>query len=245
MNENVNKIFSSIAKRYDLINTILTLNIDNIWRKKAVALCQLKKHDKVLDLCCGTGQMCLKLIKAHVRDISVTGLDFNDEMLKVARKKFDQLSDSYGIDLVQGDILALPFPDKEFDVVTIAFGIRNISEKGKAFAEILRVLKPGGRVICLELSKPDMFIFRNVYSLYFDHMLPLVGYLVSRDKAAYYYLRDSVNHFMSKPQLKLLMSNSGLVNAEYLSLSGGIASIHYGNKPCSNRSPRRCRSSGK
>jgi len=231
MNENVNNIFTSIAKRYDLINTILTLNIDDIWRKKSVALCQLKEHDKVLDLCCGTGQMCLKLIKAHVSDISVTGLDFNDEMLKIARKKFDHLSDSYSIDLIQGDILALPFPDKEFDVVTIAFGIRNITEKGKAFVEILRVLKPGGRIICLELSKPDMIIFRNIYSLYFDHVLPLVGYLVSRDKAAYCYLRDSVNQFLSKPQLKLLMNDSGAVNAEYLSLSGGIASIHFGNKP--------------
>lgn len=231
MNENVNNIFTSIAKRYDLINTILTLNIDNIWRKKTVALCQLKKHDKILDLCCGTGQMCLKLVKAHVRGISVTGLDFNDEMLKVARKKLDPLSDSYSIALIQGDILALPFPDKEFNVVTIAFGIRNIAEKETAFAEIRRVLKPGGRIICLELSKPDMFLFRNIYSLYFDHLLPFVGYLVSRDKAAYYYLRNSVNHFMSKPQLKSLMSDSGLVNVDYMSLSGGIASIHYGNKP--------------
>jgi len=231
MNENVNSLFTSIAKRYDLINTILTLNIDNIWRKKSVALCQLKKHDKILDLCCGTGQMCLKLINTHVRDISVTGLDFNDEMLKAAHNKLDPLSDSYSVALIQGDILALPFHEKEFDVITIAFGIRNIAEKGKAFAEILRVLKPGGRVICLELSKPDIFLFRSVYSLYFDRVLPLVGYLVSGNKTAYYYLRDSVNHFLSKPQLKLLMSDSGLVNVEYLSLSGGIASIHYGNKP--------------
>src|ERR1035437_10055091 len=164
MNENVNNIFTSIAKRYDLINTILTLNIDNIWRKKTVALCQLKKHDKILDLCCGTGQMCLKLMKADVSDISVTGLDFNDAMLKIAHEKLDPLSDTADIDLIQGDILALPFPDKEFDVVTIAFGIRNVADKVKAFAEIIRVLKPGGRVICLELSKPDLFLFRNFYA---------------------------------------------------------------------------------
>jgi len=232
MNENVNNIFTSIAKRYDLINTILTLNIDNIWRKKSVALCQLKKHDKILDLCCGTGQMCLKLMKADVSDISVTGLDFNDAMLKVACKKLNPLSDTADIDLIQGDILALPFPDNEFDVVTIAFGIRNVADKVKAFAEIIRVLKPGGRVICLELSKPDLLLFRNIYALYFDHVLPFIGYLVSKDKAAYYYLRDSVNHFLSKPKLKLLMSDLGLVHAEYVSLSGGIASIHYGNKPC-------------
>jgi len=231
MNKHVNNIFTSIAKKYDLINTILTLNIDRIWRKKSVALCRLKKNDKILDLCCGTGQMCLSLFYTHVPDISVTGLDFNDEMLKVARKKIDPLSDSCGIAFIQGDILAIPFPDEEFDVVTIAFGIRNIAEKEMAIAEMLRVLKPGGRVICLELSKPDMYIFRSIYSLYFDHVLPLIGYAISRDKAAYCYLRDSINHFLSKPQLMVLMNDSGLVNTGYVSLSGGIASIHYGCKP--------------
>jgi ubiquinone/menaquinone biosynthesis methyltransferases len=229
-NSDINGMFTSIAHQYDRLNTLLTLNIDQLWRKKAVKLCHLKAHDRVLDLCCGTGKMMeLECIQVG-KDTKVVGLDFNKAMLQVGKVRLNKLIGSYKFDLIQGDAMALPFEDDTFDCVTIAFGLRNLSDKGKAIAEMYRVLKPGGQLVCLELSKPDLPVFKNLYNLYFNYALPVIGYLGTRDKKAYNYLRDSVNGFMTKKQLRYKIRTAGFMHSDFLSLSLGIASIHYGRK---------------
>jgi len=228
---NVHDVFSSIATKYDKLNTILTLNIDKLWRKNAVRLCAIKENDLVLDLCCGTGKMIELECTAVGVNTEVIGLDFNQEMIDVGYKKLKQSLNNYKFNLIKGDVMELPFEDNTFNNITIAFGLRNVPDKIKAISEMYRVLKPGGKVVCLELSKPEMPIFRNIYNVYFSFVLPVIGYLGTRDKAAYYYLRDSVNSFMTKNQLKSEFENIGFENSGFKSLTCGISSIHYGIKP--------------
>lgn len=226
----VEKIFSVIAKRYDMLNSILTLNIDKLWRRKAIKICNIKEGQKVLDLCCGTGQMINYECKAVGKNTPVVGIDFSQEMLNVGDERLNHLAKDYKFKLVRGSILELPFEDNTFDCITIAFGLRNIQDKDKALSEMYRVLKPNGRVVCLELSKPNIPIFKNIYNVYFNHILPAVGSIGTGDKKAYFYLRDSVNDFMNKKQLRKVFENNGLKNSQYKSLTFGIASIHYGTK---------------
>jgi demethylmenaquinone methyltransferase/2-methoxy-6-polyprenyl-1,4-benzoquinol methylase len=226
----VEKVFSVIAKRYDMLNSILTLNIDRIWRRKAIKICSIKEDQKVLDLCCGTGQMINYECKAVGKNATVIGVDFSQEMLNVGAERLNRLVKDYKFELVKGSILELPFEENTFDCITIAFGLRNIPDKNKALSEMYRVLKPGGRVVCLELSKPNIPILKSIYNLYFNHVLPIIGSMGTGDKKAYYYLRDSVNNFMNKKQLKEKFKEIGFENSEYKSLTFGIASIHYGSK---------------
>jgi len=159
----VQSVFSSIASKYDKLNTILTLNIDQLWRKKAVKLCNIKDNDKILDLCCGTGKMVELECRSVGGNTEVVGLDFNREMLDVGYKNLNKSLNNYKFSLMQGDAMELPFGDSTFNCITIAFGLRNVPNKRKSISEMYRVLKPGGKVVCLELSKPKMPIFRNVY----------------------------------------------------------------------------------
>lgn len=226
----INNIFSSIADKYDRLNTILTLNIDQSWRKKAVKICDINENTKILDLCCGTGKMIELECKDAGKNNIVTGLDFNREMINIGCKKLNQSINEYKFKLLQGDAMNLPFHDNSFDCITIAFGLRNLLDKKKALSEMYRVLKPGGKLVCLELSKPEIPILKNIYNLYFNFTLPIIGYLGTQNKSAYYYLRDSVNSFMTKNQLKNEFDNVGFKNSCYKSLTFGIASIHCGIK---------------
>ncbi len=226
----IEKVFTSIADRYEALNTILTLNIDQGWRKKAIRECNLKSNQKVLDLCCGTGQMVEYECKEIGKESEVIGLDLTEGMLQVAYNKLSESLKDYKFRLIKGNAMELPFNNNSFDCITIAFGLRNIPDKEKSLSEIYRVLKPGGKAVCLELSKPQMPVFRNIYNLYFNHVLPLVGYLGTRDRMAYKYLRDSVNGFMNKEQLNKAFTKAGFKEAGYISLTLGTAAIHYGLK---------------
>ncbi|WP_315066333.1 bifunctional demethylmenaquinone methyltransferase/2-methoxy-6-polyprenyl-1,4-benzoquinol methylase UbiE [uncultured Clostridium sp.] len=226
----VERIFSAIAKRYDMLNSILTLNIDRLWRRKAIKICNIKEGKNVLDLCCGTGQMINYECKAVGKNATVIGMDFSQEMLNVCNRRLRQSLENYRFKLIKGSILELPFKENTFDCITIAFGLRNIQDKSKALSEMYRVLKPGGKVVCLELSKPNVPILKNIYDLYFNRILPVVGSIGTGDREAYYYLRDSVNNFMNKKQLKEELERIGFKNSEYKSLTFGVASIHYGTK---------------
>jgi demethylmenaquinone methyltransferase/2-methoxy-6-polyprenyl-1,4-benzoquinol methylase len=226
----VQNIFDSIAGRYDTINTILSLNIDQQWRKKAIQICNLKENQKVLDLCCGTGQMVYYECKAVGRNTRVTGLDFAEEMIRVGYKKLTKSVSDYKFKLEKGNVLKLPFEKNSFDCITIAFGLRNIPDKMKVLSEMYRVLKPGGKAVCLELSKPQVPVLKDVYSMYFNHVLPFVGYLGTGDRKAYRHLRDSVNGFLSKTELKSVFDNVGYKDTNFVSLTCGAAAIHYGIK---------------
>lgn len=227
----VQSVFSSIAYKYDRLNTLLSLNVDQVWRKKAVKLAHIQKNNLVLDLCCGTGKMVELECRAVGVSTKVVGLDFNSEMLHVGNEKLNLSLNKDQFMLIQGDAIAIPFEDNSFHCVTIAFGLRNVPNKRKAISEMYRVLKPGGKVVCLELSKAEVPVLRTLYNLYFNFVLPFIGYLGTRDKAAYYYLRDSVNGFMTKNQLKNEFITIGFENSGYKSLTCGVASIHYGVKP--------------
>ncbi len=227
---NVHNIFSSIARRYDTLNTVLSFNVDRSWRRKAIDICTLEKKDRVLDLCCGTGQMIDYICRKVGNDTEVIGLDFNQEMINVGYERLAEPLRSYKYKLVQGDVMKLPFDDCSFDCITIAFGLRNAPDKAVALSEMYRVLKPGGRAVCLELSNPELPVFKELYAIYFNYILPVVGLVGTGDKAAYFYLRDSVKGFMSKDELKQAFSRTGFVDAGYLSLTCGIAAIHYGIK---------------
>ncbi|KZL91473.1 bifunctional demethylmenaquinone methyltransferase/2-methoxy-6-polyprenyl-1,4-benzoquinol methylase UbiE [Clostridium magnum] len=226
----VQNIFSSIAEKYDKLNSILTFNIDKLWRKKAIRVCDLKVNDKVLDLCCGTGQMIDYACRKVGKNAEVIGLDFNQEMINVGYKRLNHSIGDYKYKLIKGDIIQLPFEDNSFHCVTIAFGLRNIKDKNRALSEIYRVLKPEGKLVCLELSNPELPILKELHSAYLTFILPTIGYIGTKDKSAYAYLRDSVKNFMPKEKLKFLFDDTGFIRTEYLSLTGGIASIHYGVK---------------
>lgn len=214
--KDVERIFSVIANRYDILNSILTLNIDKIWRKKAIKTCNIKEGQKVLDLCCGTGQMINYECKAVGKNTTVTGVDFSQEMLNVGAKRLNNSIKAYKFKLVRGSILELPFEENTFECITIAFGLRNIPDKNKALSEMYRVLKPGGKLVCLELSKPNIPILKNLYDLYFNYVLPAIGAIGTGDKKAYYYLRDSVNNFMSKKQLKQEFEKRGKIGRAHV-----------------------------
>lgn len=199
--------------------------------KKAIKICAIKKNDKVLDLCCGTCKMIELECKAVGANTKVIGLDFNKAMLDVGYKKLNKSLSNYKFELIQGDVMDLPFEDNTFQNITIAFGLRNVPDKTKAISEMYRVLNPGGKIVCLELSKPEIPIFKNIYNLYFNFALPFIGYLGTQDKAAYYYLRDSVNGFMTKDKLQGEFERIGFESSGFKSLTFGIASLHYGIKP--------------
>lgn len=226
----IQNIFSSIAENYDKLNSILTFNIDKLWRRKAIRECELKLNDKVLDLCCGTGQMIHYACKKVGKSTEVIGLDFNQEMITVGYKRLNQNIKDYNYKLLRGDVLDLPFEDNSFHCVTIAFGLRNIKDKDRALSEMYRVLKPGGKLVCLELSNPELPILKEIHSAYLTFILPTIGYLGTRDKRAYAYLRDSVKNFMPKKELKLSFDHAGFKDTRYIPLTFGIASIHYGVK---------------
>lgn len=226
----VQNIFSSIAKKYDILNSILTFNIDKLWRKKAIRVCNLKVDSTVLDLCCGTGQMINYACRKVGKNTEVIGLDFNQEMIDVGYKRLNQNIKAYNFKLIKGNVLELPFEDNSFHCVTIAFGLRNIKDKNRALSEMYRVLKPGGKLVCLELSSPELPILKELHSAYLTFVLPTIGYIGTKDKGAYTYLMNSVKNFTSKKKLKLLFDAAGFISTGYTSLTGGIASVHYGVK---------------
>ncbi|MCO6512826.1 MAG: bifunctional demethylmenaquinone methyltransferase/2-methoxy-6-polyprenyl-1,4-benzoquinol methylase UbiE [Aridibacter famidurans] len=225
----VREMFSGIAGRYDLLNHLLSANIDKRWRKKVAALLSDVISDpeaKVLDVACGTGDLSIELRQAG--KAKVIGTDFCRPMLDIAGKKSD--SGSHGIPFVEGDGLNLAFADSTFDAATIAFGLRNFSNWERGLSELLRVLKPGGRLAILEFSSPVVPGFRPAFRFYFSSVLPRIGGLVSGSRRAYEYLPDSVSKFPDQKGLAAMMRQIGFSNVEYKNLTGGIAAIHSGTK---------------
>ena len=223
----VREMFGVIAKRYDLLNHVLSGNVDKRWRRTVATRVRERlssSSPRILDVACGTGDLSLTLFE--ITGAGVVGTDFCRPMLDIAAGKT-----SGRIRYVEGDALDLPFRDGTFDVVTIAFGLRNLSNVERGLAELSRVLKPGGWVAVLEFSRPANAVLRPVFNLYFTKVLPWIGRVVSGSQNAYSYLPASVQKFPDQSQLSLLMEQAGFVQVGYENLSGGIAALHMGQRP--------------
>jgi demethylmenaquinone methyltransferase / 2-methoxy-6-polyprenyl-1,4-benzoquinol methylase len=222
-------MFGRIAGRYDLLNHLLSGNVDKSWRRLVARTLSssLVEGARVLDVACGTGDLSLTLARAGAA--SVVGLDFCRPMLEIARRKAD--AGLRGLPFVEADALRLPFADESFDAVTIAFGLRNLAGVEEGLRELLRVLKAGGRVAVLEFSSPVVPGFRALFRFYFTRVLPRVGGLVSGSRGAYEYLPDSVSRFPDQKGLAALMREAGFGEVEYRNLTGGIAALHTGTRP--------------
>jgi demethylmenaquinone methyltransferase/2-methoxy-6-polyprenyl-1,4-benzoquinol methylase len=218
-------MFAGIAGKYDLLNHLLSLNIDKSWRRAVAGELRpiLKRSDAlVLDVACGTGDLTLELQRDSAANIF--GTDFCRPMLAVAKEKAPMSP------LIESDALSLPMADDSFDAVTIAFGLRNLSNLGAGLAELLRVLKPGGRAAILEFSDPVVRGFRQAFRFYFSNILPRLGGIISGSRGAYEYLPDSVARFPAQSELARRMSDAGFEHVKYRNLTGGIAALHSGSK---------------
>jgi demethylmenaquinone methyltransferase/2-methoxy-6-polyprenyl-1,4-benzoquinol methylase len=212
----VRSMFDAIARVYDPMNRVLTAGLDGRWRRRT-AEAVVRAGDRVLDACCGTGDLALADERAGG---TVTGLDFSERMLERARRK------SSSVDWVQGDALALPFPDASFDAVTVGFGVRNVVDLERGLAELRRVLRPGGRLGVLDITTPRG-VLRPFYSVWFDRLVPLLGKALPGGRA-YTYLPASVRRFPSAPELAALIGAASFDQVDYRLFAGGIVALHTG-----------------
>ena len=222
-------MFAGIAGRYDLLNHLLSGNTDKRWRRLVAEELRpsLRQGALALDVACGTGDLSLTLLAAG--EARVVGLDFCRPMLEIAREKAE--GGGASVPFVEGDALRLPFADEVFDVATIAFGLRNLSSVEEGLRELLRVIRPGGRVAVLEFSTPVVPGFRALFQFYFTRVLPRIGGMVSGSRGAYEYLPDSVSKFPDQGRLAALMRETGFEAVGYRNLTGGIAALHTGTRP--------------
>lgn len=221
-------IFGRIAPYYDFLNHTLSLGRDLFWRRAAAARAKVFETGRVLDLASGTGDLARSLAVRHPA-ARVVGADFCPPMLALARRKIERSGDR--IDLVAADALRLPFPDRSFDTVTMAFGIRNIPDRDAAFREMRRVLVPGGRALILELTFPRWSAVQRLYGTYLSRLLPRIGSWVSGDPVAYRYLADSILDFPRPDQVLAQMAAAGLTGGGYIAFTFGVAVLHWAEKP--------------
>ncbi len=225
----VRAMFSGIASKYDLLNHVLSVNIDKRWRRlvrEKLAGVLANENAVVLDVACGTGDLSLELQK-HAK-AKIIGTDFCRPMLAIAKGKTAKLD--YAIPYIEADAMQLSFADESFDALTIAFGLRNLSNFADGLNELRRVLKRGGKIAVLEFSTPLVPGFRGLFNLYFTQILPRIGGAVSGSRGAYEYLPDSVSKFPDQKNLVEMMRKAGFEDVEYKNLTGGIAAIHTGTK---------------
>ncbi|WP_338551732.1 demethylmenaquinone methyltransferase [Paenibacillus sp. KS-LC4] len=225
----VHAVFENIAPKYDLMNDLLSFRRHKAWRKFTMRKMNVQRGQTALDLCCGTCDWTISLAQASESG-AISGLDFSQNMLNVGYEKVKQLSLDKQITLVQGNAMQLPYEDNSFDYVTIGFGLRNVPDYLQVLKEMHRVVKPGGQVVCLELSKPSWQPFKALYYLYFERILPMIGKLVAKRFQEYKWLPDSLKLFPDLKQLSALFEEAGLEQVKGYPLTGGIAALHIGIK---------------
>lgn len=229
----IQQMFGSIARVYDLLNTILSFNFDKSWRKFAVKMSHVTPDAKVLDVCTGTGDLAIAYSKVLNGTGRVIGSDFCHEMVRLAGLKLKRRNLSDKIKVLDADTLHLPFQDNYFQVSAVAFGIRNVSDLSAGITEMMRITAPGGRVVILEFSQPVNPLFKAIYYFYFKKILPFIGKLISRSKYnAYSYLPSSVLNFPDRYGLRAQMESCGLEDVKIHSRTLGIVTVHVGQKPC-------------
>ncbi len=226
----VRKIFSSIAKRYDFLNSLLSLRRDRAWRKFTVRMSDVAHGSRVLDVCTGTGELALAYAN-KTGDTAVIGTDFVYDMLAVGKDKVEKQGRTNAFIPIEADTLELPFSDNTFDIVSVGFGIRNVTDLRLGIREMCRVAVASGRIAILEFTQPTTPLFRHLYYFYFKSLLPCVGNLISRNRDdAYGYLPDSVMQFPDCEQLKRIMEECGLTDVRFYRKTLGIVAIHIGRK---------------
>jgi demethylmenaquinone methyltransferase/2-methoxy-6-polyprenyl-1,4-benzoquinol methylase len=229
-------VFTSVPPRYDLINHLFTLGLDERWRRLAAQECLKASSERVLDICCGTGELSLTIARVGGGNVEVVGIDFSQPMLEVAEKKAEKRGLNRSLSFVGGDIAAIPFSDGHFDCVGVSFAFRNLTYKNPSAdrytAEILRVLKPGGRFVVLESSQPHSRprLIKWLHHLYIRYIVYWVGWLVSGNKEAYRYLADSALNYYGAEELQRLLTEAGFSRVTFRRLLLGAAAIHVAVK---------------
>jgi demethylmenaquinone methyltransferase/2-methoxy-6-polyprenyl-1,4-benzoquinol methylase len=226
----VKEIFSTITDKYDFLNHLLSLRRDVAWRRCAIKKMSFPETGSFLDVACGTGDLSIGAALRYPQ-IRVTGVDFVPEMIRVGRRKVEEKGLSERTTLLHGEALSLPAPDDAFDVTGMAFGIRNIPDRQKALREMLRVTAPGGQVMILEMTFIRNRLFKLLYYVYLNYLLPLFARVFSTNPASYHYLADSIMNFPSPDEFAKLMEEAGMTEVEKYPLTFGITWLHIGKKP--------------
>jgi len=228
--ERVRSVFDSVASRYDIMNDLMSLGIHRLWKHIAVDLAGVRTGMKVLDLASGTGDLASRFAGLVGPEGEVIMSDINLAMLEEGRKRMVDEGHAGNIEYMQIDAESIPFPDNSFHVVTIGFGLRNVTDKEKALREMHRVLKPGGRALVLEFSKPTSKPLEKLYDFYSFRALPLMGRLVANDADSYRYLAESIRMHPDQETLREMMEEAGFERCDYHNLTGGIVAVHRGFK---------------
>jgi len=226
--QQVTSMFDTIAGNYDNLNRVISFGIDVSWRKKVIKLVKKGAPKNALDIATGTGDLAISLVDSGAKEI--TGLDISKGMLNIGKQKVAALGLEHKITMVVGDGEKLPFEDNHFDVITVAFGVRNFENLDQGLTEILRVLKPGGQFVVLETSVPEKFPFKQGYFIYTKTILPLIGKLFSKDKVAYKYLSDSAAKFPHGKAFNNILEKIGFIDVENKPQTFGVASIYVASK---------------
>ena len=226
----VAEVFHSVASKYDMMNDLMSLGVHRLWKRYTVAMSGVRRGQRVLDLAGGTGDLAMKFSRIVGAEGQVVLADINASMLEMGRQRLIDAGIVGNIEYAQVNAECLPFPDNHFDLITIAFGLRNVTDKDKALASMYRVLKPGGRLLVLEFSKPTVPGLSPVYDLYSFTMLPLMGRLVTGDAESYRYFAESIRMHPNQETLKGMMETVGFDRVEYFNLTGGIVALHRGFK---------------
>src|SRR5690625_1491011 len=227
--ERVHHVFEKIYGNYDKMNSIISFKRHIAWRKDVMKQMQVKENSKALDLCTGTGDWALAMANVVGDEGSVIGLDFSKNMLKVAKEKQNDLNLNQ-VEFVHGNAMELPFEDNSFDYVTIGFGLRNVPNYKTVIKEMFRVVKPGGKVVCLETSQPTLLGFKQLYFFYFRFIMPLFGKLFAKSYDEYAWLHESTKTFPDKKALKKLFEDAGFSNVLVKGYSVGVAAMHLATK---------------
>jgi len=225
----VEEMFDNISPKYDLLNHLLSVNIDKLWRRRTIKKLKLHSPKRILDIATGTGDFALEATK--IAEVEIVGIDISEGMLRVARQKIKKKQLDQQVSLQKADSEDLPFEDATFDAAIVGFGVRNFENLKKGLAEILRVIKPGGTFYVLEFSKPQQVPFKQVYRFYFKQILPFVGRLISKDKSAYTYLPESVDEFPDGDNFLAILAEVGFTGSICYRQTFGIASIYEAHKP--------------
>lgn len=228
--EMVAGVFHSVAAKYDIMNDVMSFGIHRMWKRFTIESAAPRTGMKVLDLAGGTGDLTAKFSRIVGPTGQVILADINDSMLKVGRDKLRDKGIVGNVNYVQANAEALPFPDNHFDIITIAFGLRNVTNKDAAIASMLRVLKPGGKLLILEFSKPQHDVMRKIYDIYSFKVLPKMGQMITKDADSYAYLAESIRMHPDQETLKQMMTDAGFEQVTYTNMTDGIVALHKGYK---------------